>query len=176
MYTVFFGIQCLQTKKSEYQLLIHREELKRMGMYDKATGMLNRNSYDEFIKEDVTNKDRNLTCVYIDINGLHKLNNEKGHDAGDHLIETVAKSLQNNFADGKNFRAGGDEFVIILEKISIETVEKRKEKVDREIGEYGYSVYWGIASRQGEFTNHELVQEADKIMLNNKSQNKSRNR
>ena len=32
-------------------------------------------------------------CVYIDANGLHELNNERGHEAGDLMLRFVAESL-----------------------------------------------------------------------------------
>ena len=30
-------------------------------------------------------------CVYIDANGLHELNNERGHEAGDLMLRFVAE-------------------------------------------------------------------------------------
>ena len=51
-------------------------------------------------------------CVYIDANGLHELNNERGHEAGDLMLRFVADSLMEQFPKGSLYRVGGDEFVV----------------------------------------------------------------
>ena len=51
-------------------------------------------------------------CVYIDANGLHELNNERGHEAGDLMLRFVAESLMEQFPKGSLCRVGGDEFVV----------------------------------------------------------------
>ena len=51
-------------------------------------------------------------CVYIDANGLHELNNERGHEAGDLMLRFVADSLMEQFPRGSLYRVGGDEFVV----------------------------------------------------------------
>ena len=46
-------------------------------------------------------------CVYIDANGLHELNNERGHEAGDLMLRFVAESLMEQFPKGSLYRVGG---------------------------------------------------------------------
>ena len=46
-------------------------------------------------------------CVYIDANGLHELNNERGHEAGDLMLRFVAESLMEQFPKGSLCRVGG---------------------------------------------------------------------
>ena len=43
-------------------------------------------------------------CVYIDANGLHELNNERGHEAGDLMLRFVAESLMEQFPKGSLYR------------------------------------------------------------------------
>ena len=52
-------------------------------------------------------------CVYIDANGLHELNNERGHEAGDLMLRFGAESLMEQFPKGSLYRVGGDEFVVL---------------------------------------------------------------
>ena len=56
----------------------------------------------------------NVVCVYADANGLHELNNEQGHDAGDRMLQTVAREMQSRFGDAHTYRVGGDEFVAFV--------------------------------------------------------------
>lgn len=54
-----------------------------------------------------------LSCVYVDVNGLHELNNTRGYAAGDKMLQFVGKTLQKEFGERNSFRIGGDEFVVL---------------------------------------------------------------
>jgi diguanylate cyclase (GGDEF)-like protein len=85
---------------------------------DDMTGLYNRRAYDDTLSQ-LMNRDslKNITIVVFDVNGLKMVNDTKGHAAGDELIKTAAKIINDNFGEyGKCFRTGGDEFVAILEK------------------------------------------------------------
>ena len=56
-----------------------------------------------------------ISLIFLDINGLKKINDIKGHEAGDNLIKTAANILKTVFKDSYIFRAGGDEFVVVIE-------------------------------------------------------------
>ena len=52
--------------------------------------------------------------VFIDLNGLKKVNDTQGHEAGDNLIKDTASFLKTNFRrEDVVVRLGGDEFVVI---------------------------------------------------------------
>ena len=63
--------------------------------------------------------------VFLDINGLKKANDSKGHDYGDYIIMTISKLLQTTFGE-KVFRIGGDEFVVLCEDIKKATFEEKE--------------------------------------------------
>ena len=49
----------------------------------------------------------------MDINGLKKVNDQNGHEAGDELICGAAECIDATVGrNGKTFRIGGDEFVV----------------------------------------------------------------
>lgn len=54
------------------------------------------------------------------MNGLKKVNDEYGHEAGDFLIQKFAKNISKVFY-GNTYRIGGDEFVVISTEIKKET-------------------------------------------------------
>lgn len=56
-----------------------------------------------------------LSCVYVDVNGLHELNNASGHEKGDQMLQTVALELQGRFGRDNCYRTGGDEFVAFVQ-------------------------------------------------------------
>ena len=59
----------------------------------------------------------NYAVVFADLNGLKRVNDEKGHNAGDRLLRTASAKLSQVFCDCDIYRAGGDEFMLILSQI-----------------------------------------------------------
>ena len=55
-----------------------------------------------------------FAVAMCDINGLKETNDEKGHKAGDRLIQAASAVICNTFKHSPVFRIGGDEFVAIL--------------------------------------------------------------
>ncbi len=95
------------------QLIIQRNEkreLIRNSQYDSLTGAKNRRALDEFEAEqgDI----HPYGFVMCDINGLKRVNDSEGHEAGDALIIDVANGLTEAFGSEYVFRLGGDEFAI----------------------------------------------------------------
>ena len=78
--------------------------------YDELTGLCNRrklNLFDDCKIEHI--------LIYIDLDGLKSLNDNKGHEAGDKLIVTFASLLKSIPDIIECFRVGGDEFILICE-------------------------------------------------------------
>ena len=50
--------------------------------------------------------------VFADLNGLKRINDCDGHQAGDLLLKNASMALQNAFIGDEIYRAGGDEFLI----------------------------------------------------------------
>ena len=90
--------------------------LKTLAFTDALTGIYNRTAYNMRISE--LNK-LNLTQEYkillLDIDDFKKINDTKGHLAGDEVLKFVANALTVIFTPPKNavYRIGGDEFAVI---------------------------------------------------------------
>lgn len=83
-----------------------------MGTTDILTGMKNRNSYEADLPGYAQLAHGALCCIYIDVNGLHELNNQRGHKAGDAMLCFIADQIHAFFGPEHSYRIGGDEFVI----------------------------------------------------------------
>ena len=55
-----------------------------------------------------------MGVVFVDLNGLKTVNDRQGHMAGDVLLKNAAMVLQSTFAGDEIYRAGGDEFLVLL--------------------------------------------------------------
>lgn len=101
--------------KVKIERYVYAQEISRIAIYDALTECYNRTAYKEFLK---TNKELSdsFTVIMVDINGLKRTNDSLGHEAGDELIITVAKSMRTIFDScGRCFRIGGDEFVAFID-------------------------------------------------------------
>ncbi len=63
--------------------------------------------------------------VFADINGLKYTNDHEGHSAGDTLIINAAAVLKRTYGDCEVFRAGGDEFMILVSNTDEEEFYER---------------------------------------------------
>lgn len=93
------------------------EELTRLSYTDSLTGAGNRNKYIQTLNNYEKAPPGSLGVVYLDINGLKRINDTHGHQYGDYVIRHVGCVLQEIFKDGI-YRTGGDEFVVLADGLS----------------------------------------------------------
>ena len=106
----------------------------------------------------------------MDVNGLHELNNTQGHDAGDRMLCLVAGVMRDTFGKEDTFRVGGDEFIAIGVNRSLEEVERRIQRLKREVEAAGYHVAVGCDFRDmNELEVRELIRRAEENMFRDKS-------
>ncbi len=108
-------------------------ELERMSFEDVLTGLYNRNKYIHDLAKWKKQTFRNIGIVYMDVNGLKKLNDEQGHQAGDALIRYVGDAAKATFP-GMTYRIGGDEFVIVCPDTEKQEFERRLTLLNEQIG------------------------------------------
>lgn len=99
--------------------ITERKQLERRLRYlseiDILTGLYNRYSFEEKIKELSGQDHMPLGIIMGDINGLKLVNDTLGHLEGDKLIKDMAQVLKEQcHGEGYIFRWGGDEFIILL--------------------------------------------------------------
>ena len=152
-------------------ILITRKELKGLkdlAETDALTGLLNRNSYENALTR-YHNCEKALNCIYIDANGLHEINNTYGHDAGDKMLQEVARVFQAQFGKKNTYRIGGDEFLVFAMDKSLEEVEKTVQECSRYVKDAGYYVSVGISRQEAPVDTDTLVKSAEALMYEAKS-------
>lgn len=93
---------------------------------DAGTGLLNKRAWTEYTVEQLNRKDGRVRwLVIIDVDEFKHINDTYGHIFGDQVIRGVAEIMQELVGQrGVIGRFGGDEYVILLEKV--ETREQLK--------------------------------------------------
>ena len=144
-----------------------RRSVYRTSITDQCTGLMNRSAYEKLLHEGERHTSVPAVCIYIDVNGLHEINNKHGHGAGDKLLQSVAECLRAQFPDGGLYRIGGDEFVV-FSKADAAVCEARMQAVSSALAAQDYSISYGIAAQRVSAGLGELVREADENMLKDK--------
>ncbi len=146
--------------------------IKHMGSMDYLTSVKNRNSYESEIGTYATMECTNLWCVFVDVNGLHEINNTKGHKEGDVMLCAVADAVKRVFGDKHTYRIGGDEFVAFATDSSQEEFLKKKKAIVAELAVKGYYVSVGFEgidrNADGVFDVERVVADAETAMYKEK--------
>lgn len=113
---------------SEIANYLLMKQLELLSSMDMLTGCQNRNSMNNYVNDVISGKvelPEQYVVVFADLNGLKRINDEKGHGAGDRLLRTAAAILSQVFYDCDVYRAGGDEFMLIAQGIDENTLRSR---------------------------------------------------
>jgi len=137
---------------------------------DSLTGALNRVVYKKDILKFDEERSENFSCVYIDVNELHLINNRYGHAAGDEMLIYIANTLKEAFYGHSIYRMGGDEFLVFLKGTSQEIVNKNIETFVERLKPKGYNVAVGMSFRTQNVNCEEMVREAEIRMYEAKAQ------
>lgn len=147
------------------------KKLELTANYDFLTGLMNRNSYHAALDKIDDGKSLSFACIYIDVNGLHDVNNHLGHDAGDEMLKAVADAFREAFFEDEVYRIGGDEFVVICRGKSEQDIQCITKKVQQTLYRQSYEISIGIAYREESNSSAEtmaVVNEAEESMQQDK--------
>ena len=141
------------------RMLIQDREIRYLSETDVLTGTKNRNCFEMKQRSYAEGAEKQLVCAYIDVNGLHRLNDTKGHSAGDHMLRTVAVELLGLFGEEDTYRIGGDEFLAFSRDKTVEELRAAMERISAKLREMGYYISCGIVGQDGTET------DLDKLIL-----------
>lgn len=138
--------------------------IKEQGEKDLLSGLYNRNRY-ELDLQVIQGQCRNsLSCIYIDVNGLHERNNRLGHEAGDLMLKTVAGQIREKFGTHYSYRIGGDEFLIFAPDMDEREVTFRITEIASALEKKGIYVSVGMQWAAGDFVLDAVIKAAEKKM------------
>lgn len=147
---------------------------------DPLTGLYNRYAYTQVLDAYASGElpDR-FAAFTIDINGLKRVNDTMGHEAGDELIRGSAACIEQAFEhDAACYRTGGDEFVVIGSGISRERADELTESLELETKKWhelkdqklSLSVGYALSEDNPGLSAEKLVRESDLAMYTAKAE------
>lgn len=146
--SVAFGVISIAAEVTQehmiFRMLAQADHIRYLSETDVLTGCKNRNCFQGRLPHFPEMCKNGLVCVYIDVNGLHNLNDSQGHEAGDIMLKSVAQALIDAFGPENTYRIGGDEFVVACPDASIEETRRTMRSVVDALSRQGYDISVGI--------------------------------
>jgi diguanylate cyclase (GGDEF)-like protein len=162
-----------------------QSRLERTASYDQLTGALNRMSFsvlsDHAIKESRRTGDP-LSIAMFDIDGFKRVNDERGHYAGDNALKLVVAGGRSGLRQSDSLcRWGGEEFIALLTSCdtpgALAAAEKFRSSAStlcKSEGSGTISLSAGVATLRPDEDFHSLVNRADEALLSAKRAGKDR--
>jgi diguanylate cyclase (GGDEF)-like protein len=156
--------------------------LKDLANTDPLTGVFNRRQLDNVLQKEIERCKRygpNLAMIILDVDDMKKINDERGHSAGDQVLKDVTRIMHNNIRKVDVLgRFGGDEFVILLPHTKKHEAENVRQRIYRDIEqentsgkEIPFTVTMGLHS-DGPDKVDNLLDSADSQLLREKRRRK----
>lgn len=179
-----------QVQEAESKIRKLEQELAQVSElvhHDQLTGALNRRGMDEAFEREAKRTERSklpLCVSLLDIDNFKRLNDTMGHQIGDqalvHLCNIIKEALRPTDSVA---RYGGEEFVIILPEVGLEEAALTIERLQRELTKKYFlhendkvlvTFSAGVAQRQSDESQEEVIGRADKAMYKAKQTGKNR--
>lgn len=113
------------------------ETLRRTSLVDPLTGVNNRRFLEQRIEEEIDRSLRThqpLSCLFLDIDYFKRINDNFGHQAGDHVLASIACVIKKHLRSNDVLsRYGGEEFVALLSETDALRVYEIAERIRKAI-------------------------------------------
>ena len=158
------------------RLLVAR--LRELALEDELTGLHNRRGFRVLAEKQLQiarRTGRPDLLLFIDLDGMKRINDERGHEAGDAALRRTAAVLHAAFRTSDIIaRFGGDEFVVLCPNTGPETADALLEELEQRIGDANSAAAtpWRLSLSAGyaafdprnPVTLDEFIREADAAM------------
>lgn len=95
----------------------YADKLALLATTDPLTGLLNARAFDQRLRQEVARAARYggpLALLILDLDGLKRVNDQQGHQAGDRALQSVAGAIRDELREvDVAARLGGDEFGVL---------------------------------------------------------------
>jgi diguanylate cyclase (GGDEF)-like protein/PAS domain S-box-containing protein len=174
------GILCFMEDVTEHRNFIKEmlkdknsldQNMESLSFYDQLTGVYNRKFYEKELQRMDEEQYYPLSIIFMNINGMSKINSEYGHAVGDILMRKAVQVLKYGVrGDDVVARYEGDEFVVLMPRTEGAKVERALERFKKSLDEVKVqsiklSVSFGFYTKYDESDNTESVIKAAQRQL-----------
>lgn len=181
---VIVDIERAELEVANGRLKLAHDEKEQALHKDPLTDVLTRYSFESAFSGGSDRRASHTGCAVVaDLDGLKDVNDRFGHLAGDAAIRAVAAGLRSLIRDGDRiYRWGGDEFVVVLSEMPLDTARRRMESVDAAVNrslEPAFAnagplhVSWGVFPYDATTPIVDAIANADRAMYDVKGRRKA---
>ena len=161
-------------------LVAANQELEQLARVDALTGLQNRNSANERLRQEFLRLKRSghlYVVLFMDIDYFKAINDSYGHDTGDQVLWHVATVLKDTLRESDFVaRYGGEEFLAVLPETNAEGALRLAETVRQTVSRHAFpvaervTVSIGVAMATDQDKNEEVaVRRADTALYQAKA-------
>jgi diguanylate cyclase (GGDEF)-like protein len=161
-------------------LVAANQELEQLARVDALTGLQNRNSANERLRQEFLRLKRSghlYVVLFMDIDYFKTINDTYGHDTGDQVLRHVATVLKDTLRESDFVaRYGGEEFLAVLPETNAEGALRLAETVRQTVSRHAFpvaervTVSIGVAMATDQDKNEEVaVRRADTALYQAKA-------
>ncbi|MEO8061948.1 MAG: GGDEF domain-containing protein [Pseudomonadota bacterium] len=166
---------------SNAQLQDEKDKFQKLSSVDGLTKVLNRHGIDQFVAS-LTTANAPTSVIVIDLDHFKRVNDHRGHYAGDRVLQTVGEVLRMHTrnTDGLG-RWGGEEFVLVCPGASLSKAAELAEKLRQKILQTNFipedpvsiSASFGVATSQPGASFEDAFRQADEALYLAKSRGRN---
>ncbi len=162
------------------------EQLHELSLRDPLTGLANRRALDEML-EGLAARREQFSVILVDVDSFKAFNDTYGHQIGDDCLRRISAMLRAElrFTADRVARMGGEEFMVVLPRTSIEDAwtigeRMRKSVFDLQIPHAGapttrmVSISAGVSAYGGGPSPAQVIADADKALYRAKVSGRNR--
>ena len=160
----------------------YENKLKDAALIDQLTGLFNRHYMTDKLEE-TCKEDGKSFLAMVDIDDFKKINDTYGHNAGDYILENVARIMKDTCNDSSISRWGGEEFLILtpgsIDENGYDLIERLRAKVADEQFVFDgkqikVTITSGLADHSSAHSMDQWVSEADNKLYAGKGSGKNK--
>jgi diguanylate cyclase (GGDEF)-like protein len=162
-------------------------ELRALSIRDPLTGVFNRRCLDERLAEAFALSVRQgqpLSVMICDVDDFKRINDRFSHAVGDEVLRAIAGILRGGVRqDDVVARFGGEEFVVLLPRATLQQARSASETLCRRVAEHPWhtvhpalavTLSAGVAAVDGQPNHEKLLSDADRKLYQAKRRGKNR--
>ncbi len=120
------------------------EQVRQLSLIDGLTGVCNRRAFDDIIIQETSSTmrhQRQLSCLFIDIDHFKKINDQYGHQVGDEALKQLSAQIKPLLRRSDHIaRYGGEEFSIILPETDLYHANLIAERIRQTIADTNFEM------------------------------------
>ncbi len=179
--TRYITSQWLRLRRQHRELQGEKDKYQKLSTIDGLTKVLNRHGIEQFIAS-LQHANLPTSVIVIDLDHFKKINDHRGHYAGDRVLQTVGEILRAHTrnTDGLG-RWGGEEFILVCPGASLSKAADLAEKLRQRIMQTNFiaedpvavTASFGVATSPAGASFADAFQQADQALYLAKSRGRN---